>query len=286
MKQYHQYMGSILRNLLLITLGSIIVGLGLKAVALPQGFITGGISGLGFLLYYATDWMTPGIWYLIINIPIFIMGWIFVSRRFFLYSLYGMVVLSLSIDLINLQIPIHDPILAVLAAGTLIGAGVGITLHSLGSQGGSDIIAIILHQKFNFKIGSFHLIFNLILFTCSFSTLTLDLVLYSFAMTFVISNVLDYVVTIFNQRKMVLIISKSADDIAATVNTRLQRGSTFISGVGAFTKQPRTIILTVVHNHQLKRLEEIVFTSDPDAFMITENTFNVLGKGFSKRKIY
>jgi len=279
-------MGSILRNLLLITLGSIIVGLGLKAVALPQGFITGGISGLGFLLYYATDWMTPGIWYFIINLPIFIIGWVFVSRRFFLYSLYGMVALSLSIDLINLQIPIHDPILAVLAAGTIIGAGAGITLHSLGSQGGTDIIAIILHQKFSVRIGSVYLIFNLVLFTCSFGFLRLDLVLYSFALTFVISNVLDYVVTIFNQRKMVLIISNSADDIAAAINTRLKRGLTFISGVGAFTKQPKTIILTVVHNHQLKRLEEIIFTSDPAAFMITGNTFNVLGQGFSKRKIY
>ena len=286
MKQYHQYVGSILRNLLLITLGSIIVGIGLKAIALPHGFITGGVSGLGLLLYYATGRLAPGLWNFIINVPIFIIGWVFVSRRFFLYSLYGMVALSLSIDLINLQIPIKDPILAVLAAGTLIGAGAGITLHSLGSQGGTDIIAIILHQKFNFKIGSFYLIFNFVLFACSFSTLTLDLVLYSFGLTFVISSVLDYVVTIFNQRKMVLIISKTADDIAATVNTRLQRGSTFINGVGAFTKQPRTIMLTVVHNHQLKRLEEIIFTSDPDAFMITENTFNVLGKGFSKRKIY
>jgi len=279
-------MGSILRNLLLITLGSIFVGLGLKAIALPQGFITGGISGLGLLLYYATGWLTPGVWNFIINLPIFIIGWVFVSRRFFFYSLYGMVALSLSIDLINLQIPIHDPILAVLAAGTIIGAGAGITLHSLGSQGGTDIIAIALHQKFSLRLGSVYLTFNLVLFACSFGVLALDLVLYSFAMTFVISNVLDYVVTIFNQRKMVLIISKAADIIADTVNTRLKRGSTFISGVGAFSKQPRKIILTVVHNHQLKRLEEIIFTSDPDAFMITENTFNVLGKGFSKRKIY
>ena len=286
MKKYHQNMGSILRNLLLITLGSIIVGLGLKAIALPQGFITGGISGLGLLLYYATGWLTPGVWNFIINLPIFIIGWVFVSRRFFLYSLFGMVCLSLSIDLINLQIPIHDPILAVLAAGTIIGAGAGITLHSLGSQGGTDIIAIVLHQKFSVRLGSVYLTFNLVLFVCSFGVLALDLVLYSFAMTFVISNVLDYVVTIFNQRKMVLIISKAADDIADTVNTRLQRGSTFINGVGAFSKQPRKIMLTVVHNHQLKRLEEIIFTSDPGAFMITENTFNVLGKGFSKRKIY
>ncbi len=283
---YNRNLGSICRNLFLITLGSFITGMGLKAIALPQEFITGGVSGLGLLVYYGTNWLTPGVWNFIINAPIFIIGWLFVSRRFFLYSLYGMVSVSIAIDFISLQVPIHDPILAVLAAGILIGAGAGITLHSLGSQGGTDIIAIILHQKFNFSIGGFFLVFNMVLFACSMGVLTIDQVLYSFGLTLIISYVMDYVITIFNQRKMVLVISEAADAIVETVNERLKRGSTFINGVGAFTKQPRKIILTVVHNHQLKRLEEIIFSLDPNAFMITENTFNVLGKGFSKRKIY
>ena len=98
--------------------------------------------------------------------------------------------------------------------------------------------------------------------------------------------VLDYFLGIFNQRKMVMVISEKPDLIAAGVNKKLNRGATLLDGKGAFTGKKKQVIMTVVNNYQLKRLEEIVFTVDPDAFMITENTFNVLGKGFSKRKIY
>jgi uncharacterized membrane-anchored protein YitT (DUF2179 family) len=90
----------------------------------------------------------------------------------------------------------------------------------------------------------------------------------------------------FNQRKMALIISEQSGPIADDINQSLQRGATFLHGTGAYTGEPRNILLTVVHNYQLKRLEEVVFTKDPEAFVITESTFNVLGKGFSKRKIY
>ncbi len=76
-------------NVFLITLGSIICSIGVKAIVIPHGFITGGASGIGLLLYYFFKSLSPGIWYIIINIPIFIFGWLFVSRRFFFYSILG-----------------------------------------------------------------------------------------------------------------------------------------------------------------------------------------------------
>jgi uncharacterized membrane-anchored protein YitT (DUF2179 family) len=98
--------------------------------------------------------------------------------------------------------------------------------------------------------------------------------------------VIDSAMTLFNQRKMALIISERPEEIAGEIHHRLNRGATFIEGVGTYTGQAKKIILTVVHNYQLKRLEELVFAHDPDAFVITENTFNVYGKGFSRRKVY
>jgi uncharacterized membrane-anchored protein YitT (DUF2179 family) len=85
---------------------------------------------------------------------------------------------------------------------------------------------------------------------------------------------------------MVLVISDLADQIAQACHAKLNRGATFLNGVGSYTRTPKKVILTVVNNFQLKRLEEIVFTIDPNAFMITENTFSVIGRGFSSRKIY
>jgi len=288
MKPSHRYpiISSIAWNLLLITIGSVVFSIGLKAIAISHGFITGGISGLTLLFYYASGLLSPGLWYLLVNVPIFLIGWIFVSRRFFLYSLYGMAALSVAIDLIGFTFPIHEPILAVLAGGVLMGAGTGIILHSLGSAGGMDIVAIILNQKLNLRMGTFYFAFNIVLFAFSFGFLDADLVLYSLFMSFISSQTLDYVLTIFNQRKMVIVISDLNEKIAAEIQSRLNRGVTFLNGKGGYTGAAKQIILTVVHNYQLKRLEEAALSIDPDAFIITENTFNVLGRGFSKRKVY
>ncbi len=281
-----KYMSSVAWNLFLITTGAVVFAIGLNGIAVPHKFITGGTTGLSLLIYYYTGLLNPGIWYFLINIPIFVVGWLFVSRRFFLYSIYGTVVFSAAIERISLQIPVHDPMLAVLAAGILLGIGSGITLHSLGSAGGNDIIAIILHQKFNVRMGTFYIMFNLVLFGFSFSVLNTDLVLYSLALSFVISQVLDYVLTISNQRKLVLVISDKADEIMQVITGKLHRGVTFLNGTGAYTGRPKKVILTVVHNYQIKRLEDAVFSCDENAFVIMGNTFNVLGRGFSRRKVY
>jgi uncharacterized membrane-anchored protein YitT (DUF2179 family) len=284
-KTRHYSLG-IAYNLLLITLGSAVFGIGLKGIAIPHNFISGGISGLALLIYYWTGMLSPGAIYFGLNIPIFILGWRYVSRRFFGYSLYGMTALTLAMDLIDLQIKIHDPMLAVLAGGSLIGTGSGIIFHSLGSAGGNDIIAVILNQRYNVRIGTYFFVFNIALFAFSMGRLPVDLVLFSVAMSFVTSQVMEYILNISNQRKMALIISESSERIASEVLSRLGRGVTVLEGRGAYTNRRKEVLLSVVHTYQLKRLEELVFSIDEHAFVILGNTFNVLGSGFSNRKVY
>lgn len=277
---------SVVWNLFLLMTGAFLFSIGIKAIAIPHGLITGGISGLGLLVFYTSGVLSPGLWYLIINIPMFLVGWIFISRRFFFYSLFGMLTSSVFLELINFTIDVKDPFLAVIACGIILGAGGGIAFHSLGSLGGMDIVSIIVNQKFGMRIGSFLFLFNLVLFSFSFGFLDTDLVLYSITLSFILSQVLDRVLTMFNQRKMVLIVSDLNHEIASVILTSLKRGATFLNGTGAYTGEDKKIILTVVYNHQVKRLEELVLTIDVNALMITENTFDVLGKGFSTPKIY
>lgn len=273
-------------NLFLITVGGVIFSFGLKAIVIPGKMITGGFSGAGVLIYYYTGIFTPGIWYMILNIPVFLMGWKFVSRRFFLYSVYGAVLLTVIIDLIDYQILLGDPILTVLAGGSVMGAGVGIILRSLGSAGGNDIISIMLNQKFGVRIGTYNFLFNLVLFVFSFGFLSIDLVIYSIAMSFITSQVMEYCIQLFNQRKMAIIISDQSEEIAKQIMNRLHRGVTFLKGQGAYSKKDKNIIMCVVNTFQIKRIEEIAFEIDPKAFVVIENTFNVLGQGFSDRKVY
>jgi len=282
----HHYIYHIPYNILLISVGSLIFGIGVKGIALPHGFISGGISGLSLLIYYWTGLFSPGLLYFMLNVPIFILGWRYVSRRFFGYSLYGMAALTLAMDFMDIEIAIQDPMLAVLAGGCLIGAGSGIILHSLGSAGGNDVIAVILNQRFNVRIGTFFFLFNIGLFAFSLGRLPLDLVLFSLAMSYVTSQVVEYVLNFSNQRKMALIISDHVDRIAPEILSRLGRGATLLEGRGAYTGSKKEVLLTVINNFQLKRLEELVYTIDAQAFVIIENTMNVIGKGFSKRKTY
>ncbi|MBT8764167.1 YitT family protein [Desulfohalobiaceae bacterium Ax17] len=285
-KSIRDFTFSIPWNLGLLTLAAFLIATSIKAIALDHQFICGGISGLSLLFYYSTHKLSPSIWFFLLNIPVFVLGLIFVSRRFFLYSLFGMLAMTFFLEVINFRIIIHDHFLAALSYGCIAGAGGGIAFRTLGSTGGASILTIILHQKFNLRIGQTNFLFNFIIFALSFAFLDTDLVLFSLAAVFVSSFVSEYFMSLFNQRKMVLIISNSPDAIAKSINENLRRGSTLIYGEGAYTGQRKKIVMTVVNNIQLKRLEEIIFSIDPEAFVIFENTLNVIGRGFSKRKVY
>lgn len=280
------YAFSIPWNIFLLTVGSLLVAMAIKSVAVPHGLVSGGVSGIALLIYYFTGALTPGLWLFLLNIPIAALGWVMVSRRFVLYTAYGMAAITLWMEIITFTLPIDDILLAAIFGGALLGAGSGICMRSLGSSGGLDIIGIILHQRFGFRIGQVSFLFNTALFTLSFALLETDLVLYSLIMVFVTGQIMDYVLSMFNQRKLVFIVSDHAQVISDAIIKEANRGVTLLEGRGGYTGQPKHVVMTVVNNVQQKKLEELIFTLDPEAFVIFENTFNVIGKGFSRRKVY
>ena len=273
-------------NLVLLGFGGFIFSLGVNEIALGKGLMSGGISGLALLLYYITGVLGPGLLYFLLNAPLMVLGWRTLSRRFILYTLYGMGVVSAFMQLLPERAVIADPLLAAIFGGAVLGAGSGIMLRSLGSAGGTDILAIWLNQKYNLRIGQFNFYFNLAVFAAGFAFYDPNLVLYSVILSYTYSQVMDYFLSLFNQRKMVFIISDKPDIIARDIIKRLNRGATFLHGAGAYTGKSKRVILTITNTVQIKRLEELVFSHDPNAFFVVENTFNVLGEGFSRRKVY
>jgi uncharacterized membrane-anchored protein YitT (DUF2179 family) len=277
---------SVFWNCGLITIGTLIQTIALKAIAIPHHFVPGGLFGVGSLIYYQTGLLNPGLLYLLLNVPMFVLGYIFISRRFLWYSALAMALISFFYQLIDFQIQISSQLYAALVFGALLGVGAGMVLRSLGSNGGLDVAAVILNQKFNIGVGKVYFGFNFILFTLSFASLDNDLVIASMIAVYVCSAAVDYVLSLFNQRKLAFVISEKPDEIARQVMTHLKIGTTMLPAVGAFNKKDKTVLLVVINNIQLKRLEEIVFTADDYALFIVENTFSVLGSTFSRRKIY
>ena len=273
-------------NLFLITVGTVIYSAAMKGIVVHHEFIPGGIFGLGLLIYYTNPVVSAGILYFLLNIPLFVLGWVNVSRRFFFYSLYAMVIATLAYELIELDFGIQDQLYAAIAAGGVIGFGVGIVLRSLGSNGGLDVVAVLLNQKYNIGIGKTYFVFNFLLFGVSLLLLEIDLIIASLILVFITSVVLEYTLALFNQRKLVLIISDRSQEIADEMINHLKMGATFLRGRGAYSGQDKNIIMAITNNIVLKRLEELVFSKDEYAIFIVENTFNVLGSSFAKRKIY
>lgn len=270
----------------MLTVGAIVFVTGVNGVVLHQSFIPGGVYGLSLFINYKTGVLSPGVLFFLLNVPVCILGWFLVSRRFVLYTVYCISVTTVASEFIVLDFGIEQQLYAAIAAGCICGTGSGIILRSLGSGGGLDIIAIIFYRYFNFGVGKTYLLFNLLLFSLVMANYSSDILIASIILTYVTSNSLDYMLSLFNQRKIVYIISDLSGKIAESMLNDLHIGATFIKGKGLYTRQDKDILMAITNNIQLKRLEEKVFSVDSDALFIVENSYDVIGSSFRKRKIY
>ena len=273
-------------NLLLLTAGGALNALCLQCIAAQHGFLSGGVMGLALLVRYWTGLLDAPTWYLALSAPLFLWGWFFVGRRFLLYTAYGTAVTTaagLAFAHLGIALPLQTELYAAVFGGVVHGAGCGIMLRSLGSSGGTDIVAVVLHRRWNIPIGQFSFLFNVALFvTAAVSGTSLDKIVATLIMLFISSGVLEYVLGLFNNRKLVLVVSERGEEIAEAVLVQERFGVTLLRGKGAYSGTDREILLTVTSNVAVKRLEHLVYGIDPHALVIVENTFYVSGGQFAR----
>ena len=266
-------------NLTLITAGSIIWAIGMNAVLVPQEFISGGVVGLSILLHYMFPAVGVGTLYFLLNIPFVFLGWMHISRRFMYYTLFGIAVFSASASLIHPHIPpVSDPILAALFAGVVCGAGGGLILRSLGSAGGFDILAVFINKKYGYRVGMVGFLANASVLAASAVLYDLELTLYSVIFFFVCSKVVDMVMTGFNMRKSLLVISDLSEAIGNEIIHHHHRGVTYLKGMGAYSGKDKNVILTIITLTELPKMKEMIFQIDTQAFVVVNDTLEVLGK--------
>lgn len=277
-----KYSNSILWNLFLLTTGCFLIVFSINGLTVPHQFIPTGISGACVFISYIISSLSPSLLYGSVSIVLFAIGFFVLGRKFLLYSIYGSTLVTVFFDLINYTIPINDDLLAAIASGIILGLGFGIVLHSRGCDGGLTIIGIILFEKLHIKIGKVFLIFNLVLFMIASFFIPLDKIMYSLIMVYTSSTVMHYVQTMFNQNKLVLIVSSHSHEIAEMLMSKLGQGVTYLHGEGAFTHKQTKIIITAVQSALLKKMETLVLNIDPQAFIIIEDTFDVIGASFKR----
>lgn len=265
-------------NLLLITTGSVLVAVAVNGLLIPHRFLAGGFTGLALILHYLFPWLpSVSALYLMLNVPVFIMGWRMVGRRFLLYSLAGALILSLALEVVAWTFPPLDRAMAALLAGIVIGVGMGLILRSLGSTGGTDILAVILVKRFSIRLGNTFLAFNAAILTAGGLAFSLEGALYTLVLLFVSANITNLVVTGFSQRKAVFIVSGQWKEISQGVLNEINRGATVIPARGAYTGKSERMIYTVISFQELGRLKSMVHRIDPNAFVVVTNTLEVMG---------
>ena len=274
---------SVVWNLLWLTLGSVLMAICIESVAAPHGFLSGGVMGVALLVGYWSDTLTPLVWYSVLCVPVYVLGWFCVGKRFLLYTAYGTLCTTLCSFLITFTIPIESEVYATVVGGVLHGAACGIMLRTMGSSGGTDVVAVLLKERWNVPIGQFNFMFNCLLFLTAASRMRLDLIVASMLMMFISASTLEYVLGLFNRRKLVMIISDHGEEISEAILVTERFGATLVRGKGAYSGSDREILLTVTNNVALKRLENLVFSIDPRALFIVENTFYVSGGQFARR---
>ena len=270
---------TILWNLLLIFAGSVLCAIAIKGILVPKEFLAGGVTGLALLGHYVFPSLPIGFIYFLLNIPLFVIGWMFVGRRFFWYSLAGMIIFSAVIFWPFPVFPVEDMILNALTAGIITGFGSGIILRSLGSAGGLDIFSIILFKRFSIRPGTTVMTFHAILLLIALFRLPLERVLYTLIYFFINAYVVNLVVIGLSQRKAIMIISPHWKEISRQIIEKLQRGVTMVQGEGGYSGQQLQILYSVITLTELSRFKEMVRKIDPNAFVVVTETLEVMGKG-------
>ncbi|PFN71217.1 YitT family protein [Bacillus cereus] len=277
-----------MRNIIFILIGSAIFSFGIVNINIENHLAEGGFTGITLLLYFLFKF-DPSYSNLILNIPIFFIGWRLLGRTTFLYTLIGTFSVSLFLwifqryEVLNLHLNLqNDMTLAALFAGAFIGIGLGIIFKYGGTTGGVDIIARLAHKYVGWSMGKTMFMFDAVVIVVSILTyLSYREGMYTLVAVFIGAKVIDFIQEGAYAAKGATIISEKNDEIAAKILSEMERGATFLKAVGSYTKVERNVLYCVVAKNEIVKLKNIITSVDPHAFVAVSDVHDVVGEGFT-----
>ncbi len=274
---------------LLIVAGCALSGLAYSLFLIPHHFVPGGVSGIAILINYFTH-LPVGAMIIALNIPIFLLGLRTMGKGYVAGSLVGMVLSSVMIDLFHEVLKVRsatqNDVLASIYGGIMLGAGLGLVFRGRASTGGSDIIGMILSKYTGISLGFGIMVTDFLVISASgFALWNLEAPLYGYIVLFLSTKVIDLVLEGWSYSKLVIITSTRTDEIAEFILHTLDRSGTALRSRSLYLNREGEIILTVIHRKQLTVLRQFIREIDPEAFVIINDTYDVLGRGFKTRLI-
>lgn len=274
-----------IKNILFILLGTAIMSFGLVNFNMQNKLAEGGFTGITLILYFLFNW-DPSYTNLLLNIPLFLIGWKLLGRNAFFYTIIGTVGVSIFLWIFqrnSIEMPLqHDLTLAALFAGVFAGIGLGIIFRFGGTTGGVDIIARLVQKFIGWNMGKTMFLFDACVITLSlFTYLNYKQAMYTLVAVFVGARVIDFIQEGAYSARGAMIISEKNEQIAEKIMEEMERGVTALRGYGSYTKNEREVLYCVVAKNELIRLKNIITTIDPHAFVSISIVHDVAGEGFT-----
>jgi uncharacterized membrane-anchored protein YitT (DUF2179 family) len=268
----------------MVAVGSIVMGLAYALFIIPHHFVAGGVTGIAVILNYFFRFPV-GVQVIIFNIPLFIVGVRHMGRQYGVKSLVGMLVSSILIDffheVVRLPSPTENQLLAAIYGGVILGIGLGIVFRGRASTGGTDIVGQVLNKYTGMSVGFGIMLVDFVIISASgFAFRNLEAPLYGYLVLFLSSRLIDVILEGWNYSKLVIITSARTAEIQDFILHTLDRSGSALKSRSLYLNREGEVIITVIHRKQLAELRGFIKETDPDAFVIVNDTYTVLGRGF------
>lgn len=268
-------------RILSIIVGTLLIAIATNGILLPNQLLSGGVNGISMLFYLLFDFKVS-LLVILINIPIFILGLLFLRKTYLAYSLFGMLMLSFWLEVTaGIYIPTDNTLTILVVAGLLHGIGTGIIFRADGSTGGTDIIAKIINKYFSINMATVTFYLNAIIILLSIYFFNIDIAVLTISTMFISSQVVNFVVDGINRKRTLYIITDAAhfEELSSTLLKEIHRGVTMIPAIGAYTSATKYILFTTVSVREVSKAKQIVLNIDSKAFMTVTETSQVIGNG-------
>lgn len=277
-----------IEEFLQITLGTVLIGCALSTFLVPFKLAPGGVSGIAAVLYYLTGIRVSTL-IMLVNVPIFILGFVHFDAKFLLRSVYGTVAVSVSAELFSSFAALAADIFsACVFGGVILGTGVALVLRAGGTTGGTDILVMISRKFFpNLSVGNLFMVIDGVIILVAGATLGgWEIILYSAAALFISTHITDGILEGASFARMVYVMSGHSDMITERIYQEMNRGVTGFTSVSMYTGRNRKILLCVIKKYELPQLKSLIYDTDPEAFVIISEAKEVMGNGFESDKIF
>ena len=280
-----------LENIIILTIAGLINAFGVTVFLAPVKLYDSGISGTSMILSQLTpSYLSLSVFLVLLNIPLFIIGFKRQGITFTIYSVYAVFIYSLGAFLITDVLPINvstvsplagdDLLLCALFGGVISGIGSGLTIRFGGAIDGIEVMAVIFAKRIGITVGTFVMIYNVILYiVCGIAIGSFILPLYSILTYGAALKTIDFIVEGINRAKAATIITDKAEPVCAALSETFGRGLTISNAKGYYSDSDKSMIYFVVNRFQISKMRDIVHSIDSSAFISITEVADVFGQG-------